>query len=70
MSNTVNQRIWVIVRVQRGFITDIRAYREEKSARRCERLWRRRINPDYDEIRVSAVRVKPEADRGDNLFRT
>jgi len=60
MSNTMNQRIWVAVRVQRGFVTDIRAYRDEESARRCERSWRRRMNPDYDETGVSAVRVKPE----------
>lgn len=69
MSNMLNQRIWVAVRVQRGFVSDIRAYRDEESARRCERSWRRRMNPDYDETGVSAVRVKPEANRRDRLIR-
>ncbi len=70
MSNRNNQRIWVTVRVQRGFVTDIRAYSDEQSARRCERSWRRGMNPDYDETGVSAVRVKPQADRRNRLIRT
>ncbi len=41
--------IWVAVRVQRGFVSDVRAYQTEKSARRLEKSWRRRMNPDYDE---------------------
>lgn len=69
MSNMLNQRIWIAVRVQRGFVSDIRAYRDEESARRCERAWRRRMNPDYDETGVSAVRVKPEVNRRDCRIR-
>jgi len=57
MSETMNQRVWVAVRVQRGFISDIRAYCEEAPARRRERSWRREMNRDYDETAVSAVRV-------------
>jgi hypothetical protein len=57
MSETRNQRIWVAVRVQRGFVSDIRAYRDEASARSRERSWRRQMNPDYDETGVSAVRI-------------
>ena len=59
MSDTVNQPVWVAVRVQRGFVTDMRAYRDEKSARRCERSWRHQMNPDYDETDVALVCVKP-----------
>lgn len=66
----MNQRIWVVVRVQRGFVSDIRAYRGEKSARGRERSWRRRMNPDYDEIGISAVRVTPEVNRHRRLIRT
>ena len=65
MTSMLNERIWVAVRVQRGFVSDIRAYRDEEAARRCERLWRRRMNPDYDETGVSAVRVKPQKSRRD-----
>lgn len=63
MSNMLDQWIWVAVRVQRGFVSDIRAFRHEESARRCERSWRGRMNPDYDEIGVSAVHVKPKPNR-------
>jgi hypothetical protein len=58
MSKTMYQWIWVAVRVQGGFITEVRAYRNEDSARRCERSWRRKMNPEYDETAVSAVRLK------------
>lgn len=57
MSERGSQEIWVAVRVQRGFVTDIRAYRDRAAARRTERSWRRRMNPDYDETGLSAVIV-------------
>jgi hypothetical protein len=53
-----NKPIWVAVRVQRGFVTEIRAYAEQAAARRTERSWRRRMNPDYDETGLSVVAVK------------
>lgn len=52
-----DQRIWVVVRVQRGFVSDIRAFREREFALRQERSWRRRMNRDYDETGVSEVSV-------------
>lgn len=61
MSNVMDQQIWIVVRVQRGLVSDIRAYPDEKLARRCERSWRRQMNPDYDEIGISAVYVKPKS---------
>jgi len=57
MRNASNQKIWVAVRVWRGFVYDIRAYQDEESARWQERSWRRRMNPDYDETGVSEVLV-------------
>ena len=66
MHNTKDKLIWVAVRVQRGFVSDIRAYADESLARQRESLWRRQMNPDYDETAVSFVRVrsqKPDPDR-------
>ncbi|MDI6774190.1 MAG: hypothetical protein QME60_02175 [Verrucomicrobiota bacterium] len=57
MSNDNNLRIWVAVRVQRGFVADIRAYNDRAAACRTERSWRQRMNPDYDETGLSAVAV-------------
>jgi hypothetical protein len=57
MNSDDKQKVWVAVRVQRGFITDVRAYRDPASARRTERGWRRRMNPDYDETTLSCVVV-------------
>ena len=57
MHNTHNQKIWVVVRVQRGFISEVKAYNSEETARRKERTWRRYLNPDYDETSVSHVRI-------------
>ena len=57
MRNTKDETIWVAVRVQRGFVSDVRAYRNERSARQRESSWRRQMNPDYDETSVSNVRL-------------
>jgi hypothetical protein len=59
MSNEIDQKMWVAVRIQRGFVTDVRAYRDRAAARRTERSWRQRMNPDYDETGLSAVTVNP-----------
>jgi len=58
MSNSMNQRIWVAVRVQRGFVTAVRAYGSKHIARRQEQSWRRHMNPDYDETAILRVHVK------------
>ena len=52
-----NEQIWVVVRVQRGFVTEISAYAEQAAARRTERSWRHKMNPDYDETGLSSVIV-------------
>jgi hypothetical protein len=53
------QKVWVAVRIQRGFVADVRAYRDPAAARRTERSWRQRMNPDYDETALTAVTVNP-----------
>lgn len=58
MSDRLNKEIWIAVRVERGFVAEIRAYRTKAAARRMESSWRRRMNPDYDETGLSAVVVE------------
>jgi hypothetical protein len=61
MSEARDRKVWVVVRVQRGFISDIRAFREREFAMRQERSWRRRMNRDYDETGISEVIVNTAA---------
>jgi len=58
MTKARHQKIWVAVHVQRGFVSDIRAFREKEPARRQERSWRRQMNPDYDETGIAEVCVR------------
>jgi hypothetical protein len=67
MRNTKDKMIWVAVRVQRGFVSDIRAYVNERSARQRESSWRRQMNPDYDETSVSNVRLIVQNRRGRHI---
>lgn len=46
------KQIWVAVKVERGFISDARAYESFDSAKRAERRWQSSSNPDYDETAV------------------
>jgi hypothetical protein len=65
------ERIWVAVLVERGFVSEVEAYRDEASARRREQSWRRGINPDYDEtglcdVVINESRVKHRSRRSRN----
>ncbi len=66
MPEATDEKIWVAVRSQRGFISDVRAFRERRRALRQEKSWRRRMNPDYDETGVAEVRI--DAARGPATF--
>jgi hypothetical protein len=57
MCNTNDNGIWVAVRVQRGFVSDVQAFGDERPARQRAASWRRQMNPDYDEIAVLHVHV-------------
>jgi len=68
MRANIGERIWVAVLVERGFVSEIEAYRDEASARRRERTWRRRMNPDYDEtglcdVVINESQMKPRSYR-------
>jgi len=43
---------WVAVRAWRGFPVEAKAFRNRVHANRQEQIWRRSINPDYDETEV------------------
>ena len=51
------KQIWVAVKVERGYICDARVYESFKSAKRTERRWQSRTNPDYDETAVIESRL-------------
>jgi hypothetical protein len=55
MRPNTGERIWVTVLVERGFVSEIEAYRDEASACGRERSWRRQMNPDYDETGLCDV---------------
>ena len=57
LDSVMQKTAWVAVRVQRGFISDIRAYKEKAAAQTQERLWRKSMNPDYDDTAVREVRL-------------
>jgi hypothetical protein len=57
MNNRPGKRVWVAVRIQRGFVSDIRAFEEKEFAFRQERRWRRGMNPDYDETGIARVKI-------------
>lgn len=59
MRKTANEDMWIAVRVQRGFVTEVQAYWDEASARRRERSWRSQMNPDYDETGVQPIVIPP-----------
>jgi hypothetical protein len=71
MKASTVERIWVAVLVERGFVSEVEAYRDEAPARRRERSWRRRMNLDYDEtglceVVVNESQIKHRSDRSRN----
>ena len=52
MKQEEGTRHWVAVRVWRGFPVEAKAFEKKIYANRQERIWRRTINPDYDETKV------------------
>jgi hypothetical protein len=57
MKNKAEKVLWIAVKVQRGYISEAKVYRTCGAARRAERRWRTRINPDYDEVGVVQSRL-------------
>jgi hypothetical protein len=51
---------WVAIRVWRGFPVEAKAFRKRINANRQEGVWRRTINPDYDETEVLPLSIEKE----------
>lgn len=47
--------VWAAVRIERGFVVEVKAYTHEGFALRQERTWRSKMNMDYDETGVCEV---------------
>jgi hypothetical protein len=45
-------KLWVAVKVKRGFICQAKVYESFDVAQRTLHKWRLRLNPDYDEAAV------------------
>ena len=52
MESQVEKPIWVAVKVERGFIVEVRGFLKESDAEKLKRKLRRTMNPDYDEAEV------------------
>ena len=57
MTNASKQRIWVAIRIERGFPVEAKGYRTRKSAEKQEQVWRKGINLDYDETGVLEMSI-------------
>ena len=51
-------KIWVAVKVERGFISTVKAYKSKSLALNKEKSWRNKINPDYDETAIKQVKIR------------
>jgi len=47
-----HKKLWVAVKVERGFISKAKVYESFDAAQRTVRRWRSCLNPDYDEAEV------------------
>jgi hypothetical protein len=57
MKQEESPRYWVAVRVWRGFPVEAKAFRKKIDANRQDRIWRKTINPDYDETEVLPLSI-------------
>jgi len=57
MAKPTLKKMWVLVRIQRGFVSEVRGYMRKSSALRQERIWRKFNNPDYDDTSLSAMEL-------------
>ena len=57
MKRKKKQKVWIAVKVERGFPVEVKAYRSKASAIRRELLWRKIMNFDYDDTGVFAVLI-------------
>jgi hypothetical protein len=61
MKQEEGPRYWVAIRVWRGFPVEAKAFRKKIHANKQERIWRRTINPDYDETEVLPLSLEKDS---------
>ncbi len=54
---TAPKRLWVVVKVESGVPVTAEAYRDERTARRRERLLRKRMHPENDETGIFRIKI-------------
>lgn len=57
MAQKIHQKIWVAVRVWRGFPVEAKGYRNRESAEKQAQIWRKDINLDYDDTGVLEIKM-------------
>jgi len=57
MARQKPDRVWIVVLVMSGVPVSAEAYRDAKSARARERVWRKDMRPDYDEVGIFEVEI-------------
>ncbi len=59
MNRKRNERpIWIAVKVWRGIPVEAKAFHDSQRAEKRASAWRKRMNNDYDETGLFAVRVQ------------
>lgn len=53
----IKDSLWVAVKVWRGFPEEIKAFYSEQTAQKQEKVWRKQVNPEYDEIGIFQIKM-------------
>ena len=57
------QVVWVAIFIWRGFPVKAKGYRSRELAEEQEEIWRKEMNPDYDETGVLQLETAMEVDQ-------
>jgi hypothetical protein len=52
-----SETIWIVVLVQSGVVTGVKAYRNERSAKRQLQIWRNEMDLNDDDVELIEARV-------------
>ncbi len=53
-----SKKVWVVVHVASGIPAEVKTFADGRAAARQKRRWRKKINPEDDEVGVFRVRIK------------
>ena len=57
MPRRKSETIWIVVFVQSGVIVDVRAYRDERTAKRQLQIWRNEMDLNDDDVQIFEAKV-------------